>query len=332
MSTAQAMKLQNSEVIVRDRTRVFGYTGGAPGLLMDAKKSSLDCNPIEGGRLLLFSPGKDGYLGGLDVKGKFKQAYVDIMPTDYANLVDRRFHLTDDMGFRMLPMLTKLPYKVWTETVDGKNVPRYEDEANKYFDVVHPELAPCPFGLNTKLAHHNPEVGTGKLIFTHCPTCRLADLKSDACSERIYQASETLDSAILLELRRVLIEANEATITHITSKSTMVQADIARTIAGGTGFRTGMNAVDRIHLRQLHKEENQQSNTQLDAMKTLAQEMAAAMKSVQAPAVVEAPVQEGVTLTPDEAAEFAAYKAKKELMAKARAAKGGKDESSTNSE
>lgn len=57
-----------------------------------------------------------------------------------------------------------------------------------------------------------------------------------------------------------------------------------------------MNAVDRIHLRQLHKEENQQSNTQLDAMKTLAQEMAAAMKSVQAPVV-----QEGVTLTPDEA-------------------------------
>ena len=319
MNTAQARQLQSSETVIRDRTRVFGYTGGAPGLLMDAKKSNLDCNPIEGGRLLMFPPGKDGYLGGLDSKGKFKQVYVDLMPTDYANLVDRKFHLTDDMGFRMLPMLTSLPYKVWVD--EAKN-PHYEDEADKYFAVVHPTLSDCPYGLNQKMAHHNPEVGTGTHIFTHCPTCRLADLKSEACSKRIYDASVELSSEILLKLRETLIEANEATITHITAKSTMVLADVARTIAGGNGFRTGLNTVDRIHLKMLHKEENQQANTQLEMMKTLATEIATSMKGIAQPVAVE-----GVTLTAEEAAEYAAYKMRKANMAKAREAKGGKDES-----
>lgn len=330
MNAAQARQLQSSETVVRDRTRVFGYTGGTPGMVMDAKKSHLDCNPIVGGRLLMFSPGKDGYLGGLDAKGKFRQLYVDLMPTDYANLVDRKFHLTDDMGFRMLPMLTPLPYRVWMETVgenkDGtpKTEPKYEDEAEKYFAVVHPTLpVPCPYGLNQPLAHHNPEVGTGSLVFTPCPTCRLAELQSEACSQRIYDASATLDSSILLQLREVLIEANQATITHITSKSTMVQADVARTIAGGTGFRTGLNTIDRLHLKMLHKEENQQSNTQMEMMKTLADSIASSMKSVQQP---DAPT-EGRMLSLEEIAEYEAYKARKANMAKAREAKEKKDES-----
>jgi len=324
MNTAQAQQLQSSETVIRDRTRVFGYTGGAPGLTMDAKKSNLDCNPIEGGRLLMFPPGKDGYLGGLDAKGKFKQVYVDLMPTDYANLVDRKFHLTDDMGFRVLSMLTKLPYKVWVDEVDGQKIPRYDDEADKYFAVVHPALTACPYGLNQKMAHHNPEVGTGALIFTHCPTCRLADLKSEMCSKRIYDASSTLDSEILLKLRETLIEANEATITHVTSKSTMVLADVARTIAGGVGFRTGLNTVDRIHLKMLHKEENQQANTQLEMMKTLATEIATSMKGIAQPVAAE-----GVTITAEEAAEYEAYKMRKANMQKAREAKGKQDESNT---
>ena len=327
MNTAQAQQLQSSESVIRDRTRVFGYSGGSPGLLMDAKKSNLDCNPIDGGRLLMFPPGKDGYQGGLDTKGKFRQLYVDLMPTDYANLVDRKFHLQDDMGFRMLPMLTALPYKAWTDVVDGKKVARYEDEADKYFAVVHPALSDCPYGLNQKMAHHNPEVGTGTHIFTHCPTCRLADLKSEACNQRIYDASAELDSEILLKLREALIEANEATITHITAKSTMVMADVARTIAGGNGFRTGLNTIDRIHLKMLHKEENQQANTQLEQMKTLATEIASAMKGAQAPVQPS-----GVTITAEELAEYEAYKARKANMAKAREAKENKNESNTDSE
>jgi hypothetical protein len=327
MNAAQAQKLQSSEVVVRDRTRVFGYSGGAPGMLMDAKKSNLDCNPIEGGRLLMFAPGKDGYLGGLDAKGKFKQAYVDMMPTDYANLVDRKFHLNDDIGFRMLPMLTKVPYKAWSEVVGEKKdgspnvVAKYEDEADAYFNVVSPPLNDCPYGLFQKIAHHNPEVGTGELIMTPCPTCRLAELKSDECSERIYNASNHLDSEILLKLRDTLIEANEATLTHIASKSSMVVSDIARTIAGQKGFRTTLNAVDRIHLRMMHKEENQQANTTVDLIKTLGQEIANATKQSAAP--------QGVTISTEEHAEYQAYLTRKANMAKAREAKGVKDESNT---
>ncbi len=337
MNTAQARKLQSSETVVRDRTRVFGYSGGAPGMVMDAKKSNLDCNPIEGGRLLLFAPGKDGYLGGIDAKGKFRQLYVDIMPSDYAKLVNDKFHLRDDVGFRLLSMLTPLPYKAWSDQIVGENgaiqvVPKYEDEAETYFNIVSPPLTnPCPFGLNQKVAHHNPEVGTGELVYQACPTCRLAELESEACSKRIYEASERLDSKILLQLRETLIEANKATLTHVEAKSTMVLADIARTIAGGNGFRTGMNTIDRIHLKMMHKEENAQSNTQLDMMRTFAQEMASAVRQTNAATAPAAQV-EGVTITPEEHAEYEAYKARKANMQKAREAKGVKDESNTDSE
>lgn len=331
MNVAQAQKLQQSETVVRDRTRVFGYSGGTPGMVMDAKKSNLDCNPIEGGRLLMFAPGKDGYLGGVDAKGRFKQAYVDLMPTDYAGLVDRKFHLQDDFGFRMLPVLTKLPYRAWTEQNGVKSdgspniIARYEDDADKYFAVVHPKLAYCPFGLNQELAHHDPEVGTGSLVYTHCPTCQLADLQSDACSQRIFDASSELDSAILLELRNLLIESNKAALAYVEKKSAIIQGEVARTLATGRGFRTGMNTIDRIHLKMMHREENAQSNTQLEMIRELGKEIAGSMRSTVAP---EVPANV-VTITAEEKAEYDAYVARKANMAKAREAKEKKDEGNT---
>jgi len=288
MNAAQAQQLIGSEKVVQDRTRIFGYSAGTPGMLMDAKKSNLDCNPIEGGRLLMFSAGKDSYLGGTNPNGSFKQVHVDLMPSEYAKAVNDRFRMNDDTGFRLLPMLTSLNYRVWVE--DGK--PMYQDDADAYFQVVHPPLtAPCPFGLNQAIPHHNPEVGSGSHIYTPCATCRLAELQSEACSERIYNASTTLDSAILLKLRETLIESNQAAIKYMEAKSSIVHAEIATALAGGGGIRRSLNTVDRIHLRQLHKEENAQTNTQLDAMKTFAQEMASAVRGVAPVApTVEAPV------------------------------------------
>lgn len=327
-TSAVVNRFEAANTAVSDRTRMFGYTGGAPGLVMDAKKSGLDCNPIVGGRLLMFVPGKEGYLGGINAKGFFQKAFVDMMPSDYASVVDRKFHTSDDFGFRLLPMLTPLPYKAWQERI-APNIKKghYEDEAYTYFDVVHTTAEPCPYDLNKEMAQHNPEVGLGELVYQPCPTCRLASLRSDAVSERIFNASTALDSQILLKLRETLIEANEATLAHVERKSTMIISDIARTIAGQKGFRTTLNAIDRIHLKMMHKEENSQSNTQLDMVRTLAQEMASAMRANQPIQPLETEVVQATNvLSADEMAEYAELKAKRDAarsrMAAARAAKG----------
>lgn len=294
-------------------------------MVMDAKKSGLDCNPIEGGRLLMFAPGKDGYLGGYDpIKKRYPKIYVDITPSDYASLVDRRFRTNEDFGFRLLPMLTDLPYSNIRKTNErGETVYEYHDEAEDYFNVVHPpNFAVCPYGLNQKVQLNDPEVGEGELAFQVCPTCQLEMLQSEATSERIFAASERMDSNKLLLLRNALIEAYKAALNHVERKHQMILSDIARKMTGTQHGRNTLNTIDRIHLKMMHRSETAQGE-QVDVVRTLAQEMAAAMKAVATPA---AP-----TLSAEELAEYEAYKARKAQMAKAREAKG-KNESNTVSE
>lgn len=293
-------------------------------MLMDAKKSGLDCNPIEGGRLLMFVPGKDGYLGGYDsVKKRYPKLYVDMMPADYASLVDRQFHTNEDFGFRLLPMLTALEYTNEKRMTENGAVYDYHDQADAYFNVVHPLLASCPYGLNTKIQTCDPEVGEGELVFQVCPTCQLALLESQETSDRIFNASQTLDSKILLELREALIGAYKAALNHVERKNQMVMSDIARKMTGTQHGRNTLNAIDRIHLKMMHRTENAQANTQIEMMRELGREIAGSLRS---PAVVE-PV--GTVLSPEEVAEYEAYKMRKANMAKAREAKGKQDESNT---
>ena len=317
-------RLASAEQVVTDRRRRFGFSGGVPNMLMDAKKSGLDCNPIEGGRLLMFVPGKDGYLGGYDpVKKRYPKLYVDMMPADYASLVDRQFHTNEDFGFRLLPMLTALEYTNEKRMTENGAVYDYHDQADAYFNVVHPSLASCPYGLNTKIQTCDPEVGEGELVFQVCPTCQLVLLESQETSDRIFNASQTLDSKILLELREALIGAYKAALNHVERKNQMIMSDIARKMTGTQHGRNTLNAIDRIHLKMMHRTENVKNDNQLDMVRALAQEMTAAMRS---PVVAE-PV--GTVLSPEEVAEYEAYKMRKANMAKAREAKGKQDESNT---
>lgn len=290
---------------VNQRTRCFGYSGGLPNLVMDAKKSGLQCNPITGGTLLMFLPGKDAYLGGLDtLTGEYPKRYVDIMPADYATVVDRRFHLEEEFGWRNLPMLTNLPYEV-TAT-------EYFDMAEEYFKVVHPEINECPFGLNRKIQTSDPEVGDSDLVWQACPTCRLNELKSEACSERIFAASgQGLDSEILADLRATLIDACEGAIRHAERKNQMVVSDIARKMTGSQNGRNSLNTIDRIHLKMLHRNEPTANDT--SGAEMIAKVVAETMKGVQAPSAD--------ALSSEEVAEYRAYQAKKAQMQKAREAK-----------
>lgn len=309
---ATTNRFKANERAVLDRTRRFGYSGGVPNLAMDAKKSGLDCNPIVGGKLLLFVPGRDGYLGGWDdTKGGYKRLHTEIMPGDYAVLVERRFHTGEDFGYRNLKMLTKVPYAF----EDGV----YTDEAYAYFDTLHPKCT-CPYGLNQSVQTSDPEVGESEMVYQHCPTCQLEELKSEACSQRIYQASATLDSRILADLRAVLIEANEAALRHVNGKSQMVLSDIARKMTGQMPGRNTLNTIDRIHLKMMHKEESVATSDSAAMIKSLATEMAKAFQAAPAPV---APVN---TLSAEEVAEYEAYKARKAQMAKARESRGKKGE------
>lgn len=298
-------RVKSTQSVVQDRTRRLGYSGGVPNLVMDSKKSGLDCNPILGGQLLLFLPGKDGYLGGWDdMRGGYKRLYVDIMPGAYQFVVNKRFHTNEDFGYRNLDMLTNLK----TEFVGDE----YFDEAFDYFNIVHKKGIKCPYHLNQPVQLSDPEVGESTPVYQHCPTCQLADLESEACSERIYKVSDKFNSAILMQLRDELIVANKAALRHVESKRQMILSDIARKMTGTQPGRNTLNTIDRIHLKMMHKEENQQTNTATDMIKTLAQEMAVAMAGTK----VETP-----TLSAEELAEYEAYKKRKEQMAKAREAK-----------
>ena len=344
---------------VNDRTRRFGYSGGVPNLLMDAKKSGLDCNPIEGGRLLLFLQGKDGFIqAGHDGNGNIRKAYHTNYPIDYLNNVGRAFHLTNDMGFRPLEMLTKLPYETppappvkaptsaeatnnpfsviqYEEKIKGYNDTyndqwiRDHDEAYAYFDVVHPALnTTCAFGLNKPVQLTDSGVGASTLVMQACPTCRLTDLRSEACERRIYEASQHFDSEILMQLRTALIAACEAAVLHASNKLEEVESEIQGRRSGEMAGRTRYNVIDRILMKMLHREERKETNVVEQLAGALAN--AAGQQRTVAPEVVIP--DGGKVMTAEEVAEYEAYKARKDNLAKARAAKQGGGNDTSNPE
>lgn len=206
---------------------------------------------------------------------------------------------------------------------------RANDLAYHYFSVVHPDSSTCPFGLNQKTQINDPGGVQGELFYMHCPTCRLAELKSEECSSRIYDASSELDSNILAQLRTTLIDANQNALTYAESSVAMVMADVSRRMTGSDNGRAGLNTIDRMHLKMQHKDENVGANAQSDMMRTFAQEVGAAIRSNTAQAVAPVVESNAITITAEEKAEYDTYVARKAQMAKAREAKEKKDDSNT---
>lgn len=340
-------QIQSGVREVTDRTRMFGYSAGLPNMNIDPKKSNLKCNPIDGGVLLPFFGGKDGYKGDIQPNGAYRQLYLDIPPSEYAYRVDRMFREGVDMGYRTLKMLTQLPHELppprpqmprsvdpITRRQDGyelaewnKRINAYDslyndewykqnDQAYAYFNTIHPVLTECEFGLNKLVQLNDPGTQPGTLFFQHCPTCRLAHLKSNECSEAVFAASDVMDSKILLELRETLIAANEAALSYANANVNKVLGDISKRMTGSDNGRSTLNTIERIHLQMQHKTENAKEDSSTTMIRTLAQEMAMTMKQN----VVEVP-----TLSADELEEYRELKAKKleaqERMAKAREAR-----------
>jgi len=240
----QAQKLARSQFGQTDVTRRFGYSPGVPNLTMPQVASGLDCNPIKGGELLMFVPGTITVSG---LYNPFTQSYTKtrkpVYPGEYATAVRNKFQDKEDFGYRNIECLTALPY-----SVDERG---YIDEALKYFAVVHPEISNCPFGLNAFTAREH-----GDDVWQHCPTCRLEDLRSPACNDRIEKASVILDRNILRQLQQTLINANEAAIRWLERKVASVNADLEKRTRGENG-KSFRNEIDYIYLKMLHQQVTQ---------------------------------------------------------------------------
>lgn len=305
---------KSGQAQVNDRTRQFVYTGGVPFMAMDPKKSGIRANPITGGRLHILLPKRQGYTGVYDpFKKVYPKLFFDEMPSDFVRVLKRAFMESQDMGLRDLAILTPLEHSFTGES--------YTDEAYAYFGVVHPTLSQCPFGLNKDIQLTEPAVGVSTPVFQFCPTCQLADLKSDACEERMRIASASgLNYQTLTGLKDKLIEACEASLAFVDRRNAEVLAEIDRRRSGEGVGRTSLNTIDHIHLKMMHRTMDKAPQPII----------------VQAPSITAEDVERMVTrkvsnlnvLSDEQMAEYKSYKEKQERMANARAAKGGKDDSS----
>ncbi len=229
--------------------RQFVYSGGMPHLVADGLGTS--SNPIQGGSAVSVYP-----IGGTipvrdSMTGDIKEARWEENPRDLVTGITRKFQTTEDFGVRALSMLTDLPYNI--DAVSGSLV----DLAYGYFDVVHQmPKTPCSYGLNRPVQLTDPEAGASELSFQHCPTCQLAELLSDECSQRIADAVEGMafDVEILSDLREVLIEANRAAIARAERSTAMVAADIKNRATGSQNGRTKFNTIDAVMFKMQHRD------------------------------------------------------------------------------
>ena len=264
---------------INDRTRRFCYAGGTPMMALAPKNSGLDCNPITGGRLHQLVAKRQFYGGAYD---PYKKTYPRLfnweMPGDFAKVLSTRFEQQADMGFRNLPMLTALPH-----SLDGDN---YYDDAYAYFNVVHPFIEKCPYGLNKDVQLTDPQAGQSTPVFQHCPTCQLKDLESQACTDRIEQAiasnPEVFERNTLNELRSTLIEANRAAIAYCERSLASVQAEIDARRSGAPQGRTHFNTIDNIQFKMMHKEPAK------DEQSTLITQLVQGLTANQVPPVAQA--------------------------------------------
>lgn len=234
---------QAQNLVVNDLTRRVGYSGGVPMMTMSPEASGLDCNPVTGGKALYLLPRQNRHRGMWD---DLRQAYsvrvTTTTPGQFLKAIKRKFTENDDLGFRELASLTNVAY-------DYNSAQPYDD-AEVYFDVVHPPIV-CPEGLEADWVWSN-EGNVGARHYQACPTCRLAELRSQECSDRILGASQMLDSAILSQLRQELIESCEAAIRYADRRVREVDADLEKRSRGEHG-RTVRNEADHIFLKMLHR-------------------------------------------------------------------------------
>jgi hypothetical protein len=328
LASVAARMNETQRATVNDLTRRFVYSGGVPHLVCDPKKSRIMSNPIAGGQLHVLVPSKDTFLGGYDdMNGRFKVVERTIYPAEYIVNLQRKFVDSDsgDVGLMELRSIFDVEHQYGERDADSY------DLAFDYFHVLHPPIDKCPFGLEKTYASRTPG-NLNATAYQACPTCRLAELKSKDCDERIYQASQKLDSAVLQALREELILANEKAISFAEIQISVTEAELEGASHGQIGAKRSRNEIDLVYLKMLHRQVDAQKDREIQQQIAV---MSAAMQNAMLPALQNTqPVQvvttdaDGIVLTGKDKEDYEAWQKKREQMAKARLAKTTKENNS----
>ncbi|MDL5055893.1 hypothetical protein [Geitlerinema calcuttense] len=318
-ATAKMNEIQRKSV--DDRRRRLVYSGGTPHMACNPKTSGIESNPIEGGRLYVIAPGRDTMNGAFNEgTGSFDKKEIEIMPVTYIRGLYRKFVESDagDMGLRELRSLIEAPYEY------GNTAEESYDLAFDYFNVLHPPLSkPCPFGLERVYSSVTPG-NLNAQMYQSCPTCRLEELKSEACSERIFQASQSLDSGILQALREELIAACEATLAFADYQISVTEGQLEGAKHGEVGAKKTRNEIDQVYLKMRHRRidavREQETQQQIEILTTSLQNalQGAASQPVKAEAPAEAPAEDVIVLSGEDKAKYEEWQKRSAALAKAR--------------
>lgn len=219
----------NTTVLPVNRTRVLGYAPGWTHFMeLDPLGSNQQSRQIPQGQLIVFkphvNPGYDGDFNYLPVENT-AQYYAD-------NLTNNFHHGENDWGYRTLNFLTDLPYDKETGW----------DEADEYFEVLHPQLT-CEMGLEIPTE-------SNLNVPVPCPTCRLKWLKSTECEAAIQSSPK--DYHTLTTFKDTLIASQEAALRFARKKLDETKGDMQKARAGAPG-KAAYQDCDYHYMNMLHK-------------------------------------------------------------------------------
>lgn len=294
MSTA-ARYADNTKFKIIDRTRMFGFSGGMPHMIMSPLASNQPREEIGQGQLILFKPHVEQA-----VDGDFQPAPLENPPKSYAAALTYNFgtDAENDWGYRTLPFLTELDYDKET----GR------DEADLYFDAVHPKFSQidktCEMGLEVVVFNDNDDVPRP------CPTCRLQYLASQECMDRM--ANSGLRQDILSQLHQTITVSYTQARAFAQKKLDESKSEIDKGRNGQPSMKLAFTDVDNFYMKMLHRKEAHIEQAELIANQSLNQGRAIAEGLKGAGALDNDPTS---GMSNAEKAEFYAWKAEKEAAA-----------------
>ena len=256
----------NAEDIYDQNRRRLAYICGFNSILLTSQESGLQSEYLPHGQLIKFVAAKirvptyeisDADKPSSELRDFSAKLFLD----NVLNKTARAGYI--DYGTRPLAMLVGLPYK---ERFDRGGHEIFEDQADAYFNVVHPTVG---------------ERGAGFVCsegLADCPTCTMRWLNSENCGNRIHQAvANGAEADILHKLRATLKESVTQTIRHANWMWSKIVTDINQAKQDKPG-KTGLDESDHHIRKMIHQiaPDLQQTNAIIEASKQTGEVMAQA--------------------------------------------------------
>lgn len=252
--TATNRFADNTAVRVIDRRRMYGFSGGMPFMIISPQASNQSQEEIGQGQLIPFKP---HVMAAFD--GDFTFSPVENAPKDYAKALEINFgtEAENDWGYRTLPFLTELEYDKTTGF----------DEADAYFDAVHPKFSQigksCEMGLEVLVFNDNDDVPRP------CPTCRLEYLASGECKQRMQDSGLRMD--ILTQLHTAIVLCYTQARSFAQKKFEESKSEIEKGRNAQPSMKLAFTDADTYFQKMLHRKEAHIEQAELVASQSLNQ-------------------------------------------------------------